>query len=141
MNKFKQVINKMLYILNRPQKILCLLVLFLTCVGSFLECIGVSVIIPLVNVIVDPQAVEKSSLLGSIPYVIKLSYSGIVAFIVGGVILVYLFKNGFFIFLSWVRIKFSCKIQREVSIRMMESYMSRGYQYFLKKDIGSWGKQ
>jgi len=136
LNKFKQVINKMLYILNRPQKILCLLVLFLTCVGSFLECIGVSVIIPLVNVIVDPQAVEKSSLLGSIPYVIKLSYSGIVAFIVGGVILVYLFKNGFFIFLSWVRIKFSCKIQREVSIRMMESYMSRGYQYFLKKDIG-----
>lgn len=136
MNKFKQVINKMLYILNRPQKILCILVFALTCMGSILECIGVSVIVPLVNVIVDPQAVETSDIFGKIPYIGRLSYAGIIAFIVGGVILVYLFKNGFFIFLSWVRIKFSCKIQREISIRMMESYMSRGYQYFLKKDMG-----
>ena len=42
----------------------------------------------------------------------------------------------FFIFLSWIRIKFSCKIQREISIRMMKSYMVRGYQFFLRHNYG-----
>lgn len=126
----------MLYILNRPQKILCIFVFIMTCLGSVLECLGVSAIIPLVNIIVDPHAVETSSLFTKIPWIKELSYAEMVMLIVGGVIVLYLIKNIFFIFLSWVRIKFSCKIQREVSIRMMESYMSRGYQFFLKKDIG-----
>nr|WP_308624412.1 ABC transporter ATP-binding protein [uncultured Eisenbergiella sp.] len=136
MSKFRQVIKKILYILNRPQKFLCLMVFFLTCVGAVFECLSVSVIIPLVNIIVDPKIVGTSSLLRGIPFVTHMDYAGIVAALVGGIIFLYLIKNGFFIFLSWVRIKFSCKIQREVSIRMMESYMSRGYQYFLKRDMG-----
>lgn len=136
MKKLKQIVNKMLHVLNRPQKILCVLVFILTCIGSVLECLGVSVIVPLVNVIMDPEAIESNELLTQIPLIKDFNYDGLIAVVVGGIIVLYLVKNGFFIFLSWVRITFSCKIQREISIRMMESYMGRGYQFFLKKEIG-----
>lgn len=130
------VLKKMIYILNRPQKILCILVFVLTCIGSALECLGVSVIIPMVNVILNPQKLFESSFAQRFSFLRNIDYGTMVVAAVCSVIGLYLLKNGFFIFLSWVRIKFSCKIQREMSIRMMESYMSRGYQFFLQRNYG-----
>ena len=66
----------------------------------------------------------------------KWGYECLVIAIIGFVICIYILKNIFFIFLSWFRIKFACKIQREVAIRIMKSYMSRGYQYFLNTNYG-----
>ncbi len=136
MKNLNIVLKKMIYILNRPQKILCILVFMLTCVGSFLECLGVSIIIPMVNVILNPEKLFENSIVQRFHFLRSIDYETMVAVVVCSVIAVYLLKNGFFIFLSWVRIKFSCKIQREMSIRMMESYMSRGYQFFLQKNYG-----
>lgn len=136
MKNLNIVLKKMIYILNRPQKILCVLVFMLTCVGSFLECLGVSIIIPMVNVILNPEKLFENSIVQRFHILRSIDYETMVAAVVCSVIVVYLLKNGFFIFLSWVRIKFSCKIQREMSIRMMESYMSRGYQFFLQKNYG-----
>lgn len=135
----KQVIDvarKMLYILNRSQKILCIFVFLLTVIGSLLECLGVTIIIPMVNMILTPEALMNNAVIRKVPIVVNMGYEGLVILVVGIVILVYLFKNLFFIFMSWFRIKFSCKIQRESSVGMMESYMSRGYQFFLDKDFG-----
>lgn len=136
MKNLNIVLKKMIYILNCPQKILCVLVFMLTCVGSFLECLGVSIIIPMVNVILNPEKLFENSIVQRFHFLRSIDYETMVAAVVCSVIVVYLLKNGFFIFLSWVRIKFSCKIQREMSIRMMESYMSRGYQFFLQKNYG-----
>lgn len=132
----KEISKKILYILNNKQKILCVLVFFVTVFGSLLECLGVTMIIPMVNVIVSPKTLMNNKYIQMVPGVINLGYEGLVILIIGIVIGVYLFKNIFFIFMSWLRVKFSCKMQREVSIKMMESYMNRGYQFFLNKDFG-----
>lgn len=136
MRQVIDVVKKMLYILSRPQKILCILVFMLTTIGSLLECIGVSIIVPMVNVILSPDTLMNNTIIAKMPIVLNMGYKGLVILIVGAVILLYLLKNGFFIFMSWFRIKFSCKIQRESAVRMLESYMSRGYQFFLNKDFG-----
>ncbi|MCM1038199.1 MAG: ATP-binding cassette domain-containing protein [Ruminococcus sp.] len=136
MRKLVNIWKKMLYILNRPQKLLCVIVFVLTCLGSGFECLGVSVIIPVVNMILDPEQLLNSSIAQKFSLIVCLEYNELIILTIGGVIGVYLFKNAFFIFLSWIRIKFACKIQREVSIHMMESYMSRGYQFFLQKNYG-----
>lgn len=136
MGKIQDILKKMTYILNRPQKILCGLVFLLTLLGAVLECLGVSVIIPVMNVLMDPKQFLDSRIAGIFPFLQEFGHNGLIIFIMGGVIAVYLLKNGFFILLSWIRIKFSCKIQRELSIQMMESYMSRGYGFFLRKNYG-----
>lgn len=136
MKNIKDLLHRMLYILNRFQKILCVMVCGLTIIGSILECLGVTIIIPMVNVILSPEALMNNKYISQIPLIVNMEYKGLVLLIVGGVIVMYIFKNAFFIFMAWFRVKFSCKIQREISIKMMESYMSRGYQFFLDKDFG-----
>lgn len=136
MKKIKDLFQKMSYILNRFQKILCVMVCGLTIIGSILECLGVTIIIPVVNVILSPDTLMNNKYISRIPLIVNMEYKGLVLLIVGGVIAMYILKNAFFIFMSWFRVKFSCKIQREISIKMMESYMSRGYQFFLNKDFG-----
>lgn len=136
MKKIMDLIKKMIYILNRPQKILCILVFLLTILGSLLECLGVTIILPVVNLILEPDILMENTIVKSLPILNDLQYEGLVVLVVGGVIFLYIIKNGFFVFMAWFRTKFACKIRREIAINMMESYMSRGYQFFLSKDYG-----
>ena len=131
MNKNKpfEAVN---YIMTTQQKIVCAFVFLLLSVGSILECLGVSLIIPLVESLQNPVVLNKQLAFLNIDFTKRESIGYLFLF----VIVVYLLKNLYFIFLSWVRIKFSCKIQREVSIRMLVSYFSRGYQFFLNKNYG-----
>ncbi len=140
MKKIKLLLSKILYVMNRPQKIICLLVFLVTCIGSFLECLGVSVIIPLVTAIQDPSMIMGSDFVKKHEWLSSLSYGQMIALICGGVIFLYSFKNVFFIFLSWLRVKFSCKIEREMSIKMLSSYLSRGYQYILDMNYGEFSR-
>lgn len=136
MRKIKVLINQTLYVMNRSQKILCLFLFVLTCVGSALECLGVSAIIPLVSVIQDPALILENELVKKSTFLMSLSHTQIIAYICTGVVLIYIIKNLYFIFLSWVRVKFSAKIQREMAVKILSSYMSRGYQFFLNKTFG-----
>lgn len=129
----KDVFNKLNYIMTRNQKILAIVVFIGTTVGALIETLGVSVIIPLAQAFVDPQAVYESKYISPIVQLFHISDSvELLVAISAFVILVFLFKNVYLVGLSWLRVKFATKIRRELSIRMMYSYMSRGYSYFLK---------
>ena len=122
--------------MNRQQKILCIFVFIATIIGALLECLGVSAIVPLVSVIQNPDIIYRSGFFKKYSVVRGMTYEQLVIFIGAGVISLYIIKNLFFIFLSWIRIKFSCKIQREISVKILKSYLERGYQFFLEKNFG-----
>lgn len=138
MKQLKRTFEKTLYILEKPQKVLCALVFLLTCLGSALECLGVSAIIPLVYVIQEPSEILDSEFVKNSPILHGITYIQLVFAIGIGIVLLYVVKNVFFIFLSWVQVKFSCKIQREISVKMLSSYLSRGYQFFLNTNYGQY---
>lgn len=123
-------------ILNRQQKIICIIVFVCSCFGAVLECLGVSVIVPFVSVLVDESAVSQNSYVQRIPFLSEAPYPKLVFFLCFLVAFIYLFKNIYFIFLSWLRIKFSAKIQREISVKVLVSYLSQGYEFFLGKNFG-----
>lgn len=134
--KVLHLIKCLMEILNKPQKILCFIVFICSCIGAVLECLGVSVIIPLVSILVDESIIRNNKYMQIIPIIREARYSTLVLILCGIVVLIYLFKNLYFIFLSWLRIKFSAKIQREVSVEILESYLNRGYEFFLGKNFG-----
>ena len=136
MQQIKAILKKTLYVLDKPQKILCIFVFFLTCVGAMFECLGVTAIIPLVSAIQDPGLIMGSDFFKGNSWLLALTYNEVIGIIGGGVILLYLFKNLYFIFLSWIRVKFSEKIGREISVKMFASYLSRGYEFFLNINYG-----
>ena len=140
MKQLKMMLKKTLYVMDTPQKILCIVVFGLVSLGSALECLGVSAIIPLVSIIQNPEAIRNNTFLGKWEWFANLSYSQIITYIGGGVIFIYVFKNMYYIFLSWVRAKFSRKIGREISVKMFSSYLSRGYQFFLDINYGEFSR-
>lgn len=140
MKKIVDLLKKTLYVLSSAQKKLCILIFLMTCFGSLLECMGVSVIIPLVYVIQSPETIIESTYVSSITWLNFMSYRQWVILLISLVICIYVLKNLYFIFQSWVRVKFSCKIQREMSVKMLVSLLSRGYQYFLSINYGEYAR-
>lgn len=132
--KVKKELHKLLYILNKEQKAYGALVFFCSLIGSALEVIGVGIIMPMVQAFMDVDKLMQNKWVRMMADGLGIKAtdaSKIVVMITIGVILVFLIKNLYFIFLSWVRIKFSCKVSRELSTRMMSNYMKRGYEFFL----------
>ena len=56
----------------------------------------------------------------------------IIIFICTGVALIYIFKNAFAIFYTWVSTKFANKIRRELALRIFNAYVRQGYTYFVE---------
>ena len=140
MNKLrsiKDIWNKYSFILTTSQKKWGVVVILLTLVGAVCETLGVSIILPLVQVMIAPQQLRENALLKPILEEFGLNTDSSLMWAMGiAVIIVYLIKNLLLLLLSYVRIKYSCKVQRELSIEMMQSYMERGYVFFLNTGTG-----
>mgnify|MGYP002511364403 CR=1 FL=1 len=132
-NKVWNEAKKFIYILDRQQKMWGCVVFFLSFIGALAETLGVSVILPLVQVMIDPDALFENKYIAKIADVFHIENgTELMILIVIGVILVYALKNIFLLFLTYVRTKYSCKIQRELSVKMMKYYMKRGYLFFVQ---------
>lgn len=131
LKNFKDVWHKFNIILTKSQKRWGIVVFILTIFGSLVEMLGVSIILPLVQVMIEPQKIREISIIDWICIKMHMETDEQLLLLVAlGVILVYLIKNVYLGILSYIRVKYSAKVQRELSIRMLNSYMSRGYTFF-----------
>lgn len=140
MNKLKnakEIWNKYCFILTTSQKHWGVVVIIMTVIGAICETVGVSIILPLVQVMIDTQKLRQNAIISPVIVKLKLDSDTMLIWAVGiAVILVYLVKNIFLLLLSYVRVKYACKVQRELAIEMINSYMKRGYVFFLDTGTG-----
>ncbi len=64
---------------------LCVLVLLLTLFGSALECLGVSIIIPVMGVLMEPEHFLDSRIVRVFPFLQKVDRNGLIFLIMGSV--------------------------------------------------------
>ena len=134
----QDVWKKYRFILTASQKRWGIVVVIMTLIGAVFETLGVSVIIPLVQVIMNPEMLLDNPYSASVIHALHLESRAQMIMASGvAVILVYMGKNAFLFFLSYVRAKYACKVQRELSVEMMKSYLGRGYSFFLNSNTGT----
>lgn len=134
----KDIWQKFMFILTTPQKKWGVVVVVMTIIGAGFETLGVSIIMPLVQVMIAPQQLRENDFVGPVIGWLHLESDAQLIWAVGIlVIVVYLIKNAFLFLLSWMRVKYSCKVQRELSTEMMESYMKRGYVFFVNSSTAT----
>lgn len=128
----RELLGKFIYILNPQQRKLGVLVFALTIFSSFLQMIGVYVIVPLVSAMTDPDGFMQKWYITSLQDmgVIK-GFSGAFIFICLFSVFVYFFKDAVSVFQLWVNNKYSFKIQRELAVTVLGGYMRRIYDFFL----------
>ncbi len=130
--KVFDAIHKLRFILSREQKLYCVVVFIMSMISAVLEILGVSMVIPLLSVIMSIEQLKENVYVKPVLDFLHLSTnSSIIMFICGGIALIYVLKNAFSIFYTWVSTKFANKIRRELALRIFNAYVRQGYAYFV----------
>ena len=128
----KGIYTKLKYILTEKQRRNCIFVIIMIIIGSFLEMLGVSAILPFVEAILTPEAVMEKWYIRPFIEAFHLTDSNAIIIMVGiGIIIVYFAKNLYLYMSTIVQTTFRSKIQKNLSTKMLKTYMERPYEYFV----------
>lgn len=126
------VINELSYILNRKQKKEIVFVIVVVIISSMFELLGVTAILPFIQTILAPDILFENQYVKPFIDFFEINDAKHLMLFCGiGIMLLYIIKNLYIIFSYYVQYSFSTRIQKELSIKMLKSYMSRPYSYFL----------
>ena len=127
-------LKKIGYIFGSRQKKQTVWLIFLMLVGTGFELLGVSAIQPLVQSIMNVDRLMQRDWAILLCRIFHIdNTTTLILLIFGLVILLYLVKNAFLIFMYYQQYKYIYSNMRELSSRMMHSYLGRPYSYFKKK--------
>lgn len=130
------MLKKISYVLDRKQKIKLGILLVIILIGAFVELLGVSAVMPLINVATEPAQI------GGKWYLVLISqYTGItdanqmLVFLAAVLIVIYILKNFYVTAMYSLQYRFIFNNQQRLSVRMMKSYMQQDYLFHVSKNV------
>lgn len=133
--KVKDALGKLYFILNREQKLYCVLVFIMSLIAALIETVGVSVIVPVVQVVISADTLMDQSYLRPIIELFHLKTNKeVILLICISVGIVYIIKNLYSLVYTWASARFSNKIRRELAVRILQTYMNQGYIFFVENN-------
>ena len=132
-----KIIKKLMVLLDKRQKRIMLLLVILMLIGAVLETAGVSLVIPVLNVVMDEHAVENKEYLRVVCDIFHIGYEDTKSLMIVtmlALIGVFVIKNVFLFFQQKAQLKFVYTNQFATSRRMMINFMQRPYEYYLNAD-------
>ena len=130
-----KIYEKLMILLDKQQKKKMVLLVFMMLIGAVLETLGVSLIIPVMNVVLEEDAIERHEYLQLICRIFHIDDSSHLTILVMiGLVLVFVIKNVFLFFQQKIQLKFVYTNQFATSRRMMINFMKRPYEYYLNAD-------
>ena len=128
----RKMLKDIFYVFNRRQKIKLGFLLIIIMIGSFLELMGVTLILPFVNAIISPNSLMEHKYIESICNAFKITDSLQLIILLSIVLIaVYLLKNIYLIFMTNCQYRFVYNSQRRLAGRMMKCYIRQTYVYHL----------
>lgn len=124
------MIKQFRYIFNRKQKAGLLLLLIAIIVGTFLELAGVTAIMPFIDVVMNPETIDRKWYL-KIPYE-SLNFQNTTVFIIFVAVVliaVYILKNVYLCFMYYAQYRFTYDNRRKVATRMLNANLKQPYSY------------
>ena len=131
-----QTLKQIAYIFDKKQKLHFVGILILIMISSVLELLGVSAILPLINIIMKPEMMFENKYCAQIAEIFQVKSPGEFAILVSlGLAVVYIVKNLFLIYSRHVQFTFSYEMQKRLSNRLMDSYLHRSYLYHASHNV------
>ena len=128
----RKMLNELRYIFNRKQKIGLVLLLIAIGIGTVLELLGVTIIMPFISVVMDPLSISKKWYLSWMYDTFQFSSdTTFMIFLAILLIVVYLIKNIYLCVMYNLQYHFTFSNQRKLAYRMLECYMRQPYSFHL----------
>lgn len=131
------ILKKFSRLLNNAQKSRIAILWGVTLVGAFLEVIGVSLMLPLITAIMQPDIIKTNKYIAYICKVLDLhSHRTFVIACIIAIIFVFIFKDLFLIMQYYIQARFVYNNQFATQQRMLNGFLNRPYEYFLNAESG-----
>ena len=128
----QNMLKEINYVFSKRDKAKLLVLLAIIVIGAFLELMGVSAILPFVNAILAPNALMNNSYITFLNSIFGFTSSKqIIVFLALTLIVVYIAKNVYIVFMTGCQYRFVYNNQRRLAGRMMNCYLRQPYIYHL----------
>ncbi len=130
------MVSKLNYIFERRDKIKIGLLLILITVGSFFELLGVSVFMPFINVIMNPESIKTDRSLSRLYDILHMpSFEVFLAVLAIGIGVIYLIKNIYLCLMQNFILKYTYKMRMNLASKLLNTYMNEPYTFHLSKNV------
>ena len=136
MEKKASLLQKIAYLFDKRQlwQLGGLAVLIL--IGGFLECLGVSMMLPVAEAVMAPDKIMDNKLVGRITAFLGIdSPRSLIIWMLGALIVIFILKNMYLLFLTYVQNTFVTRNRNRMISRVMREFLNRPYEDYLGADI------
>ena len=128
--------SKVNYILNRKQKIRLVMLVIIIFIGGIMELIGVTAIMPFVNVLMNPDEIRTNQYYSFFYDLFQLQSNNQFLFLMAmALALIYLVKNAYVLVMYDIQYRFTYNNQRRITYKLMDAYMKQTYLFHVSKNI------
>ncbi len=132
----ESILHKVNYVLDREQKFKLFLLMIVIIISSLLETLGVSAILPVVDVVVDPNAIYTNKYYSLIAETLHIPDAKTFILLMSlGLILVYVMKNVFLYFMYKLQYRYTYHNNRKITFRMLQCYMAQDYLFHVNHNV------
>jgi ABC-type multidrug transport system fused ATPase/permease subunit len=134
--KDNMMFKKINYVLDRRQKTNLSVLLVIILIGAFVELLGVSAIMPLIDVAMEPGTIGEKWY-----FVLISRNTGItdanqmIVLLAFVLIAIYILKNIYVTMMYSLQYRFIFNNQQRLSVRMMKSYMQQDYLFHVSRNV------
>ncbi len=126
------ILSKLNHIFDRKQKNSIIRIVVLIIIGTGLELVGITAILPFIEVAMKPESIYENRFLNYIYTLLGMESSVQFLVLIGiGLVLLYIVKNAFLIFENDRIFRFTYNSQRQLAIRLLNAYLKEPYTFFL----------
>lgn len=130
------MLKKINYVLDKRQKINLCILLVIILISAFVELLGVSAILPIVNIALDPSYIEKEWYLTMLMEWLRFTDpKQMLVFLAFVLIAIYVVKNLYITLVYYLQYRFVFNNQKRLAVKMMESYMHQNYLFHVSKNV------
>lgn len=130
-----KLIQKLMFFLNKRQKIGVVLLTFLIFIGALLETLGVSAIIPIVEQMADSDGADGlyAKMIAKVFHLTDANQIFIAMLLI--MIMIYVVKGVYLLILTYIQSKFVDSNMAATRGNLLEWYLNRPYEFFLYADV------
>lgn len=130
-----EILKQLNYLLDRKTKRGFFFLFIQTIIGSFAELLGITIILPIVELAMDQTTIQENKLAVLIQQITNATKKEeIILWMIGITILIYILKSAFLCYMYSRQFKFAASVKRDMAIRMMKAYLKQPYAFFLHKN-------
>ena len=126
-------IKKLNEIFNKKQKLAFLGLFVIEFIGSLLELLGVSMLIPFMELVMEPERLMNKPGVGRIMEALHINDSReLIMWVVGAMILIYAIKNLYLVFMTYMQQQVINRNRLDMELQMMSYYVRQPYMFHVQ---------